>query len=116
MEQVQPSIEDMNEPIALFMEIEKQLQEWRKPQPVLCFMIDKYWTPVAKLKYHTSWDWLHPVWVKFRDLKFTEETSMKLHLNYVARLSQNMVYDTIAEFHYRLYIAITWYNQQKQSI
>lgn len=58
-----------------------------------------------------------PAWHKFRDLKFQEETPMKLHLNYVARLAQDIAYGTIEEFHFNLYIAITWYNdnQQKQT-
>jgi hypothetical protein len=67
------------------------------------------------IKYHSSWDWLRPVWDKFRDLKFKEETAMKLHLNYVARLAQDIAYGTIEEVHHNLYISIQWYNKQQSN-
>lgn len=73
------------------------------------------WHHWYDMKYHSSWDWLRPVWDKFRDLKFTEETSMKLHLNYVARLAQDIAYGTIDEFHHNIHIAIQWYNKQSEA-
>lgn len=65
---------------------------------------------IDEMEYHTSWDWLMPVWYKFRDLKFTEETPQKLHNNYVARLAQDIAYGTIEEFFHNIQIAINWYN------
>jgi hypothetical protein len=106
----EPTIEQKNEAIALFMGgIAVQFREryitWGRKETM----------PVNELKYHSSWDWIHPVWVKFRDLKFTEETPMKLHLNYMARLAQDIAYGTIEEFHHNLHIAIQWYNKQKEA-
>jgi len=67
------------------------------------------WQP---FQYHSSWDWLMPVWHKFRDLRFKDETKSKLHTNYVARLAQDLAYGTISEFFNNIQIAIEWYNQQ----
>lgn len=62
--------------------------------------------------YHLKWDWLMPVWYKFRDLQINDETKRKLHTNYVARLVQDLAYGTINEFHHNITIALTWYNSQ----
>ena len=69
---------------------------------------------IDDLEYHSSWDWIMPVWYKFRDLKFNEETASKLHLNYVARLAQGLAYGTIEEFFHNMQIAIKWHNKTKQ--
>lgn len=67
----------------------------------------------TELKYHSRWDdWLMPVWHKFRDLRFKDETKSKLHANYVARLAQDLAYGTISELFNNIQIAIKWYNQQ----
>jgi len=66
----------------------------------------------SNLDFHKYWNWMMPVWYKFRDLKFDEETKNKLHTNYVARLAQDLAYGTLAEFHHNIQIAIKWYNQQ----
>lgn len=73
------------------------------------------WHEWEDMRYHSSWDWLMPVWGKFRALKFIEETTMKLHLNYVARLAQDIAYGTIEEFHHNMHIAIQWYNKHKEA-
>lgn len=104
----EPTIEQMNEVIAQFAEI-KSFDDSRYG---LLYVSPSDGKTCFSLRYHCSWDWLQPVWVKFRDLKFQEETHMKLHLNYVARLAQDIAYGTIDEFHHNLHIAITWYNQQ----
>lgn len=69
---------------------------------------------VDNLKYNTSWDWLMPVWIKFRDYGFgiDEETKQKLHTNYVARLAQDIAYGTLEEVYHNLSIAINWLNTQ----
>lgn len=107
----EPTTEMMNEVIARFAEI-KTLDDSRYG---LLYVSPVDGKTCFSLRYHCSWDWLRPVWVKFRDLKFSEETAMKLHLNYVARLAQDIAYGTIEEFHHNLHIAITWLNQQKQT-
>lgn len=72
------------------------------------------WISAASMKFDKSWDWLMPVWYKFRDLKFEGETPSKLHTNYVARLSQDITYGTIEEFYHNLFIATDWALQQKK--
>lgn len=109
----EPTIEIMDKAIAEFMEFETSKEPYLSYSRTM-YLVRGYWWPLRKLKYHTSWDWLRPVWDKFRDLKFSEETAMKLHLNYVARLAQDIAYGTIEEFHNNLSISIQWYNQQKQ--
>ena len=90
------TIEQMNEEIARFMDIEGTDDFIR-----------------MNYRYEKSWDLLMPVWYKFRDLKFDEETPMKLHLNYVTRLAQDIAYGTIEEVHHNIHIAIQWYNKQQ---
>ena len=64
----------------------------------------------SEMKFHKDCNWMRLVWENFRDLKYTEETPMKLHLNYVARLSQDFAYGTLEEFFHNICIAIKWHN------
>ena len=105
------TIDVMNEAIARFAEI-KTFDDSRYG---ILYVSPADGKTCFSLRYHCSWDWLCPVWVKFRDLKFSEETTMKLHLNYVARIAQDIAYGAVGEFHRSLYNAITWLNQQKQT-
>lgn len=105
------TIEQMNEVITRFAEI-KTFDDSRYG---ILYVSPADGKTCFSLRYHCSWDWLYPVWVKFRDLKFSEETAMKLHLNYVARLAQDIAYGAIDKFHHNISIAIQWYNQQKQT-
>lgn len=104
------TISEMNEVIGRFAEI-KTFEDSRYG---LLYVSPADGKTCFSLRYHCSWDWIHPAWVKFRDCKFNEETAMKLHLNYVARIAQQIAYGTIEEFHHNLYIAITWYNENKK--
>jgi hypothetical protein len=102
----EPTIEQMNVEIARF-----EGRKWMGR-----YTIDRFGGNTSnahpEMKYHSSWDWLMPVWDQFRDLKFKEETAMKLHLSYVARLAQDIAYGTLEEVHHNLHIAIQWYNKQ----
>jgi hypothetical protein len=66
----------------------------------------------GNMRYHTSWDWLMPVWVKFRDVTFSDSSVSALHTNYIARLAQVLAYETIDMFYFRLIPAIQWHNTQ----
>lgn len=57
------SVEGSNGLIALFMELEQDLESFRH-----VFLVNGYWLPKSKLKYHTSWDWLMPVVEKIESL------------------------------------------------
>ena len=78
----------------------------------ICPIIGGGYTKI--LEYHHNWNWIMAAWSKFRDLKFSDETPMKLHINYVARLSQDIAYGTIQEFHHNICNAIQWYNSIKK--
>ena len=71
-----------------------------------------YFSPNIVQNYHSDWSWLMPVWVKFRDMQMREEIKA-LHINFIARLSQDLAYSTIEEFFHNLCVAIKWYNNQK---
>lgn len=83
---------------------------------------DKYFLEVNSLKYHSSWDWLMPVWVKFRtlnydysngvkrdDLKKQHEDFRELILGALEIGSITMTFKYISE-------AIQWYNSQSKTI
>ena len=58
------------------------------------------------LRYHLSWDWLMPVWFKFRETRHGD--MQHLHNNYCARLAQDLAYGTLEEFYHNLGIAVEW--------
>lgn len=55
------TIEQMNEAIAEFMELEKEEEIYYTTGYRKIYLINGYWLPIKKLKYHKSWDWLMPV-------------------------------------------------------
>ena len=64
----------------------------------------------GRISYDTSWDWLRPVWDKFREIRFDDSSTRALHTNYVGRLAQHMAFSDISEVCKRLVTAIQWYN------
>jgi hypothetical protein len=71
------------------------------------------WHPWEDVKYHSSWDWSRPVWLKFRELNFKVAHRRWMHETFKDRLIADLTNGTIAEFHEGLYRAIQWYNKQK---
>lgn len=64
------TIEQQNEMIARFMEVERDVNTWRHPYGATVYLIGGYWLPAKKLKYHSSWEWLMPVVEKIESLYY----------------------------------------------
>ncbi len=108
METTKPSIEDMNRVIADFMDYLKLNK--KKEDPYLYAMKHAY--DYGNLKYHSSWDWLIPVWEK---LWYNCIVPMNLEKEWANirgnRLARAILYGTIQEAHKEAFDAITWYNK-----
>lgn len=68
----------------------------------------------SDLNYYTSWDCIMPVWVKFRDLDFVEDSeSDHKHMDWINSLQWYLFSsDEPKRFAERLAYAIKWYNSQ----
>jgi hypothetical protein len=64
-------------------------------------------------KYHTSWDWLMPVWYKIRDLRFDEPKLQLEHMKVKTPITHFICYGTIEHAFIEILAAITWYNTTK---
>lgn len=60
-------------------------------------------------KYHSSYDWLMPVWHKFRDLE-TKGMEKMIHCDYVEKLESAILWHPITEAFDLLVEAVEWYN------
>lgn len=67
-----------------------------------------------EMKYHTSWDWLMPVWEKFRDMEFDTSEHIFRHRKYKDCIDKELSYGTIECAHLVIYKAIQWYNESKK--
>lgn len=85
--------------------------------------VGRYWVKIAEnkyyeyhdLRYHKDWNLIMPVWVKFRDLRFDNESAEKGHSEWCGSLSWYLYSSNEpARFCERLYYAITWYNSLKR--
>lgn len=74
----------------------------------------EYHTFEPDLKYHSSWDWLHPAWDKFRDLSFRGNIkNIFTHSIYRDRISKAISWGgTVTDAFKELVEAIKWYNSQ----
>lgn len=89
------TIEQMNEAIAKFIGDHRE----------------KQWEAGMPLKYHTSWDWLMPVWTKFRQLM--KPGSNDMFDEWVNSLGYYLLSSERPDrFCERLYYAIQWYQHQ----
>jgi hypothetical protein len=109
--------EQMNEAIALFMGYEQREEDYRRPNNTLVFLIGEYWTPIHKLKYHTSWDWLMPVVKKIRSMHFDilKQIGVLSYMNAAAPMNSALISIDIKKLHSGVYNFLLWYNQQKQT-
>lgn len=65
--------------------------------------------------YHTSYDWLHRVWVKFMDLKFDGNAiQFSEYEGICMTIAGKITHGTIEEAFLELGRAIEWYNQIKK--
>lgn len=66
------------------------------------------------LKYHSSWDWLIPVWAKLweiTDVPF--EKSLQWNEIKGSKCARAILYGTVAEAQKEIAEAIKWYNSNK---
>ena len=67
-----------------------------------------------ELSYHTSWDWLMPVWIKFRDLEFAGKNEM-LHSKVKHDLFHKLYRaNSPSDFFHHLVEAVKWYQSTKK--
>jgi hypothetical protein len=72
------------------------------------------------LKFHTSYDWLMPIWVKFRDLHPTIDMNDDIahetikYSRYKTSITYKLLHSTIEEVFEELGKAIEWYNTIKK--
>jgi hypothetical protein len=114
----EPTIEQMNKTIAVFdgYKISKSGKTYRKDNESSPYR-------VRDIKYHSSWDWLMPVWKKAGKILFdirgdlTEDKYLCVH-----RITKAFIYACqtvdIESAHTSVYNAILniqWYNKQKEA-
>lgn len=83
------------------------------------FFKDGFMYGISSLQYHSSWDWIMPVWIKFRDIDISEESdaiknNMHKWINCLEKelCSADVPYDIFNS----LATAIQWYNNYKRKI
>lgn len=110
-----PTTADMNRVIALFdgyEEYEDSDGTWfKKDGQITCMHIK-----LQNLEYHTDYNWLMSVWVKFRDMRLNTN-NIKLadkFFEHKERVGENISFDSHAKAHKALYEAITWYQNLKK--
>jgi hypothetical protein len=100
-------IEQMNEAIALF-------DGWDKINGKYASLYKKDGKVyvLGDFKYHSSWEWLMPVWYKFRDLNvgINERVGHGLRVRMIINL---MGFQTIDRTHKALFESIQWYQKQQ---
>jgi hypothetical protein len=64
--------------------------------------------------YDTSWDWLMPVWKKFREINLGNDYAQGVFNNYLAKIAHKIAWEEIKDVHYILVLGIKWYNSHKQ--
>ena len=64
--------------------------------------------------YQTSWDWLHPVWEKFRDMQMYDPNDWLIHWNHCQKIKKAITdYNSPTEAYTALYEAITFLNNKR---
>lgn len=120
-----PTMDDMNEAIALFMGWELVDREG-----VSCLVRNDYRRYHYELQYHSSWDWLIPVYLKAKGIanKILSNESDEIiskaagMITWTSELgdilwAMHLAYrdSEIEKLHLALYDFIIWYNKNKQS-
>ncbi len=75
------------------------------------------WIITEQMVFHSSWDWIMPVYFKFRDLVITNEVLFIQHDYWIKKVVEAMRYgdvsDNPSKAFVRLVEAITWHNNQQ---
>lgn len=107
----EPTIEAMDKAIAEFMELETDNEPHLAHRRTV-YLVNGYWWPLRKLKYHTSWSWLMPVWFKIQTIGADMGYSFKkFHEAFHAGIDHR----SIEKCHKAVHQFITWLNQKKET-
>lgn len=79
------------------------------------FMTNGANAKVKGIPYHESYDWLMPVWVKFRELEFDNMGHKINHAHHKQAITYKMAYGTLPELYEALVKAVEWVNSLKQT-
>jgi len=98
-------------------EISNQKSRYLRPHVfnIVCPMTLHKSDILEHTRYHTSRDWLHPVWEKFRDItynyanKYSEEELENINV-YHSNIRYNITDGTPLEAFTALHSAIVWFN------
>lgn len=115
-----PTIEQMNEAIAVFMDMEKEFQDWRLPNKPVVYLRDGYWIPAKHLKFHLNWEWLMPVVRKIYDVLADMLKKRPPHTACHGDMIEVDIHCAIREVnilkaHGFVYQFCEWYNNQKEA-
>lgn len=124
MAQSNATIEAINLAIAEFMGLEKDHHAYLTGGRFRTeYLVNGYWLPLRKLKYHTSWDWLMPCWKKAGKILFDIRGDLigenyldayritKAFIDACRKVEIENAHDAI----YNAIQLISGYNQQKQT-
>lgn len=71
------------------------------------------WCITEMLKYHSHWNWLMKVWIKFRELRFEGIHEQFEHSEFKQNISHKICYGTMDDAFQSIVSAIQWYNSIK---
>jgi hypothetical protein len=94
---------EMNELVSEFMGLKKEHGHM--------YPNNSGWCVAAYLHYHSNWEWLIPVWYKFRDLRFDDAKSQFKHADFKLNISYCICYRDIQSAFQSIISGIQWYNQ-----
>jgi len=110
-ENVLESIAEGSALISEFMGLEKSQHIWNNGEFAYTMkypdVFNKYVIP-SDMKYHVYWDWLMPVWIKFRDLEYQERMLNHSHWRFIISNQLYFAKDP-SELFPLLVSAIKWY-------
>lgn len=117
---IEVTIEQMNEAIARFMGGTRVLhpeQRFFNEDFYGYVCHDGRWWNEKCLKYHTSWDWIVPVYKKIKGmhLDILKQSFVMAYMHAAGPMNSAWSFVDIEKLHKGIYQFITWYNQQKQN-
>jgi hypothetical protein len=74
------------------------------------------WTHKPALRYDHSWDYIMPLWHKFRDLDFESVDLDDQHKTLVDMVADAILNKSVNEAFLILVSGVKWYNKQKEEI
>jgi hypothetical protein len=77
-------------------------------------IVKKFHFEILDAEYHTSWDWLMPVYIKFKNAELTFNQK-HYHKQIMAPVQAALISGIIENLFIELIAGITWYNQQNKN-